>query len=338
MKPLTITFDDIIYNLQKSGGASVYWQEMTSRIEKLISTNAIDKITGHTFGRMIPQYVKTSIFHSSHFRFAWNKNAKNVSTVYDMTYELGMVKSKGAFLNILERKISYFTADALICISENTKKDLLEIYPTLLNRCPIHVVHLGCSLSDYGTVSAVTASEPRIHQGAYVLYVGGRNNYKNFDAALLGFQLSGLQQHGFTFLCTGSAFSDEEQANIRSLGLEDAVRVICNVSTSQMIQLYQSAFCMVYPSKYEGFGLPPIEAMHFGCPVIAANRSSIPEVVGQAAWLIDPDEPHEIATALIGLTDASLRHDFIQKGLHQATLFSWDITANKHLDIYKSLL
>jgi glycosyltransferase involved in cell wall biosynthesis len=333
MKKLTITFDDIIYNLQKNGGVSVYWQELTARLER--SAN-ISRIGGGKYSRMIPQYAQTDIFHSSHFRFAWNKGVKNVSTVHDMTYELGMVNGKGVLPNVLERKISYFTADALICISENTKKDLLDVYPTLAARCPIHVVYHGSSLS-----AADAVPDARFHEKfcskKYVLYVGGRGGYKNFDAALLGFQLSRLHLEGYSLLCAGKPFNNEELARIAALGLNDAVRAVANVSSSQLIQLYRSAFCMVYPSKYEGFGLPPIEAMNFSCPVIASNRSSIPEVVGQAAWLIDPDNPSEIADALIGLTDDVVREALVRNGLLQASTFSWDISAQKHLEIYQSL-
>ncbi len=335
---LTITFDDIIYRLQRSGGASVYWQEMTSRIQRLTPPDTVRHISGHRYSRMLPVYAGSRIFHSSHFRFAWNPKAKNVSTVYDMTYELGMIQGKGALPNIIERRISYFTADALICISENTKKDLLAIYPTLANRCPIHVVHLGCSLgntqlSTEATLPQLPAVIPR-----YVLYVGGRGGYKNFGAALSGFQLSGLQHDGVHLLCTGAPFNPAEQEQIRALGLEGLVHVVGNVTSGQMIALYRSALCMVYPSKYEGFGLPPIEAMYFGCPVIAANSSSIPEVVGDAAISVQPDDLQAIAQAMQHMQDDPTRQALVDKGYQRATQFSWDISAQKHLEIYQSLL
>jgi len=335
---LTITFDDIIYRLQSSGGASVYWQEMTSRIARLTPPDTVHHIAGHRYSRMLPVYSSSRIFHSSHFRFAWNPKAKNVSTVYDMTYELGMIQGKGALPNIIERRISYFTADALVCISENTKKDLLAIYPSLAKRCPIHVVHLGCSLGNNQLSTEATLPALPASMGRYVLYVGGRGGYKNFGAALSGFQLSGLWRSGVHLLCTGAPFNAAELDQIRALGLDGLVHVVGNVTSGQMIALYRSALCMVYPSKYEGFGLPPIEAMYFGCPVIATNSSSIPEVVGDAAISVHPDDHASIAAAMQRMQESEVRQTLIDKGYQRAKLFSWDISAQKHLEIYQSLL
>lgn len=337
---MSIVFDDIIFRLQASGGASVYWREMTGRVGAR-TTMDVRHISGGRLARMVPLLLKKTIFHSSHFRMALGPGVKNVSTVHDLIYEKGMIKNRGAAFNILERKFSYFTADALVCISESTKRDLLEIYPTLEDRCPISVIHHGCSLMEGSSVqngssdiSVVPGFEARCR---HVLYIGGRKGYKNFREALRNFAISGLPAEGYELICTGAGFDPSEQKEIDSFGISSAVRCVGNVDTHQLIELYQNAFCLLYPSLYEGFGLPPIEAMHFGCPVIAVNTSSVPEVVGDAALLVDPVQSEQIAAALKKLTNPIEWRTLQSAGIVRARLFSWDRSADAHAALYQSL-
>jgi glycosyltransferase involved in cell wall biosynthesis len=323
----TIHFDDIIFSLQSFGGASVYWQEVTARVDR----DPRFRTRHHRpsrWARGVPSLSKADVFHSSHFRTHVSRRCRVVSTVHDMNYELGYVQPGAkATINVLERKLSYFTADALICISESTRRELLEVYPALAGRCPIHVVHHG-----FTPLAATPEDAGAPSAGRYVLYVGARGGYKRFDDCLEGFHLSGLWRDGTRLLCTGSPFNDAETACIAALGLTDHVSAVGKVSSSRLAHLYRHAHCLVYCSTHEGFGLPLLEAMHCGCPVVACNTSCMPEITGDAALLVQPESPGDISRALCDI-DAR-RADLVARGHARLDAFSWDKSAEKHMNIY----
>ena len=256
------------------------------------------------------------------------------------------MRSKVEFLNnkinIWQLKLALNAANAIVCVSENTKKDLLSIYPEFKNHPDIYVVSNGVSfkfdetLNQQPPVKLLELSRTMLKQ--YLLFVGKRINYKNFEAALLGFSESSLPKLGFHLLCVGSKFSEAENQLILSLGLHHSVLVVENITDQELNYLYQNAFALIYPSLYEGFGLQPLEAMSCGCPVIASNTSSIPEVVSDAGILINPHDTKKIASAMEALLSDETRNSYISKGFARAKLFSWEKTAQKYIEIYKSLV
>jgi mannosyltransferase len=129
---IRIEFDDIIYRLQRFGGASEYWTEVTSRVSRHGTEFHVDRRAGHKLLRCAPVLTSAQVFHSSHFRVGQGTRVRNVATVHDMIYELGLAGAHcGARINVLQRRHSYFSSDALICVSSNTRTDLLKIYPAL---------------------------------------------------------------------------------------------------------------------------------------------------------------------------------------------------------------
>lgn len=332
---MIIEFDDIIYYLQKSGGASVYWKEITSRIEAIPGCSVI-KTKCSKISRGIPVISKADVFHSSHFRYSIFSKSKNVTTAYDLIYEKGLIAdSAGSKLNALERRLSYFSSDAIICISENTKKDLLDIYPALKVRCPLYVIFLGINLD---SISNAFDAETRIVECPYMLYVGGRAGYKNFIGALEGYYLSGVWRDGVKLICTGSKFVDSELELFKKMGLGKMIVCEEHVETKRLYELYRSAYCLLYTSLYEGFGLPLIEAMSCGCPVIASNISSIQEVAGNAAILINPYNYADISNSIMQLQCADMRDEIISKGITHAQQYSWDKSVIAHYNVYKEII
>jgi mannosyltransferase len=328
-----VVLDDLIYALQRSGGASVYWREVTSRIAADRRFH-VERVAPSRRKRGVPALSRADVFHSSHFRVCAAGGARNVSTVHDLNYELGLMASGlGARINLLERRLSYFTAAALICISENTRKDLLEVYPALRGRCPIYVIHHGVS----APAADGERDTPTTPQVPFVLYVGGRKGYKNFDTALAGYHLSGVWRDGVRLVCTGTRFDNDERVQLRRLGLEGHVEVVEHCSSARLFALYRAAHCLVYSSTYEGFGLPPLEAMSCRCPVVACRASSIPEVTGDAALLVAPGVPDEVARGILALQDPSVRSPLVDKGVARAAQFSWDRSAAAHAEVYLSL-
>lgn len=335
----TVIFDDIIFKLQKSGGISTYWHELTSRIKNCASIQ-FRNINGNTLSRFFPVYLKSNLFHSSFYRINLHPSSKNVVTVHDFLYELRILKSFTSKLAIAQRCIAYNQADALICISENTKKDLIGFYPHLAKHPNIHVIHHATSFN-YNSHVFPSARLLDLNDAGckdFVLFVGGRLSYKKFDQALISFAKSELSKLDFSFVCTGSPLTNFERRSIEKLGLAGKVHVVEAASRSEILYLYRKAFALVYPSLYEGFGLPPLEAMSCGCPVIASNTSSIPEVVSDAGILVDVHNTLSISDALNKLLNDSIRHEYIIRGLDRAKLFSWDSTVAKYLQVYQSLL
>lgn len=339
MNQTLLHFDDIIYQLQQGGGASLYWREMTSRITADPEFSVV-RTTGRQWHRILPVPSHAHVFHSSHFRIPFGRGVRVVETIYDLTYELGYLKTRGSALNIWERKQAAQRADAVICISQSTKRDLLNLYPDLNDKKLVQVIPLASSFSDDPEPNMPT---PRLAnmmaqtRNRIVLYVGTRAHYKNFDAALSGFAESVLPAQCYSLVCTGPAFSDNERRDLERLSLQDKVISFERASASELKQIYQIALALVYPSRYEGFGLPVLESMSAGCPVIAANASCLPEVVGDAGILVHPDRPEEISRALETLLDDNTRQDFIRRGKRRAKLFSWDKVTEQHKAVYRSL-
>jgi len=337
---IKLHFDDIIYQLQPHGGVSTYWQEITSRI---VNTNdfEINRTIGSKITRYLPVYTNTQIFHSSYYRIPLGKSAKTVVTVHDFLYEYGYLQTLNASINIWQMKLAINRADAIICVSENTKKDLLSLYPKLINHPHIYVVGHGANLKIDETLNLKPPNrllDLGTMRKRYILFVGKRLKYKNFQSAIVAFSKSSLPKLGFSMICVGSNFSDMENQFLEKLGVQSNVIALENVTNRELNYLYQNAFALVYPSLYEGFGLPPLEAMNCGCPVIASNISSIPEVVGDAGILINPEDTEAIASALEVLLDDKVRHKYISQGLERAMLFTWEKTAQKHIDIYQYLV
>jgi glycosyltransferase involved in cell wall biosynthesis len=330
---VSVEFDDVIFALQQSGGASVYWRELTTRIAS-DGRFLVSRIPASKRKRGIPAFSRADVFHSSHFRFAAIGGAKNVSTVHDLNYELGLVApGLGSSLNLLERRISYFSAAALICISENTRMDLFQVYPGLQGKCPVFVIHHGVSLPP---AASGEPSSP-VPEYPFLLFVGGRKAYKNFTTALEGYHASLVWRSGVRLLCTGAPLDAEEAAKVTRLGLAGMVSSVGHCSPHTLFALYRTAHCLLYTSTYEGFGLPPLEAMACGCPVIASRASSIPEVTGDAAILVTPQSADEVARAILALQDPTLRTSLAEKGSRRAAKFSWDESARKHGDVYLSV-
>lgn len=336
---MTVHFDDIIYKLQRSGGITTYWRAITDRIAERDDIEVV-RTTGGRYTRMLPVPTSAEVFHSSYFRNPISARAKVVVTVFDLLYEKGFIQSPNRLPGLLQRRLAIMRADAIVCISQNTRRDLLDCYPGVDGTCPIYVVPLAASYWPS------TCGEP--HPGArlsgvvcgspgFVLFVGGRAGYKNFSIGLHGFASSALARQGYRMVCTGQPFTDDEKTEIGRLGLSAVVWSIPNADSAEMSWLYRNAFALIYPSLYEGFGLPLVEAMTCGCPVIASATSSMPEIVGDAGILIDPLDESQVSSAFEYLLDSEIRNSYVKQGLERSTKFNWDESARMHVAVYRSL-
>jgi glycosyltransferase involved in cell wall biosynthesis len=215
-----------------------------------------------------------------------------VVTIYDMIHERfpqyfpAWDKTSEIKRSAIER------ADHVICISENTRCDLLDMVNVKSEK--VSVVHLGFDTHQ----SNVTSAELLIDE-PYLLYVGIRSGYKNFQRLLEGYASSRMLHENYRLVCFGGRdFSRSEAQQFQKLKLPEDRLVWMGGTDSILMNLYAHAAAFVYPSLYEGFGIPPLEAMAHGCPVVCSSGSSISEVVGDAGEFFDPRDSAAIAHAI----------------------------------------
>jgi glycosyltransferase involved in cell wall biosynthesis len=202
----------------------------------------------------------------------------------------------------------------------------------------VSTIHLGVTYAAVATLEAspwksITGERP------YFLYVGLRGSYKNFDNALKAYASRGLLRKNFDLIAFGAdEFSVKDSESIRSLGLTHSQVRRLSGDDVLLGRLYGNATALIYPSLYEGFGIPPLEAMSYGCPVLCGNTSSIPEVVGEAGLYFDSANIDSIADAMERIaTGPKLRSDLVALGRERVKQFSWDRCAARTLEVYREL-
>lgn len=246
--------------------------------------------------------------------------------------------AKGLLYRLKMRNIK--KADAVLTNSEQTKKDVIkyaDVEPNI-----VHRVYLGVD-EEFRTTEIV----PREERGNYILFVGGVEANKNVLRLLDAFAIMKSQIPNPKLIMPGGQFVNQEKietkmikAKARELGLEEAVEFPGFVEQSKLVELYRKALVFVYPSYYEGFGFPVLEAMACGTPVVSSNVSSLPEVGGDAVIYVDPFDVESIANGIIKVLDLneSTYQRVVQEGLEQAKKFSWEKCARETLEVLNSVL
>jgi len=354
---MTVVFDNIIYSLQKAGGISNYWHELNrfflNRAQQHNDVQPIfierEDATGNLFRQMIqipaenilrekgplnvaryaPLARKISagdMFHSSYYRVPIAaRRAVKIVTIHDFTYEFyrrGVARN----VNKWQKKVALHNADGIICISENTKQDMLKLYPALDKR-KITVIYNGASNGFFRITCQ--AARPQLPAEKYAIFIGDRTGYKNFDFAV---RFAGQALSLNLLIVGGGPLSSAEHALLNS-HLKDRFQHLQGLSIEQLNVLYNYAELLIYPSAYEGFGIPVLEAMKSGCPVIALNSSSIPEVIADSRLLMDRLDIDN-ALSIMDYIEKN-RQSVIDAGLRKAEAFSWETSCNSVLDFYK---
>lgn len=259
------------------------------------------------------------------------RRARVVLTVHDMIHELFPQSFCDASAMAAVKRRAVARADRIICVSENTRSDLIRLQG--VDPGKVSVVHLGCMPARPASGTAPDIARP------YLLYVGARRGYKNFRGLLAAYASAPQLRDNFCLVAFGDGrFRPDERQAFELLGLKAAQVVNVQGSDQVLAALYRNAAAFVYPSFYEGFGLPPLEAMSHGCPVVCSRTGSIPEIVGAAACFFDPLSTDSMAAAILQVVDdGSFAAALRAMGFERIKAFSWRRCAEETLTVYRSL-
>lgn len=372
---MKILYDSQIFRIQGYGGISRYFVNLAQRVareEQVVVSAALHvnnylaelprglvsgvKVAkrpqrggrvfdwaGDVFERVALSRACPDIIHETYYarKIITPTYTPSVLTVYDMIHERFSNRFPQQFPQyddtVARKAAAISRAYHVICISENTRLDLLERYQ--LDSSKISVVHLGYDLLNGGKGSASPSSTLK-DSLPYLLYVGERAGYKNFQACLRAYASSAWLCDNFRIICFGGgAFRADEMELAKELAIKPHQLEQVGGGDDALISHYQHAAAFIYPSLYEGFGIPPLEAMALGCPVICSNTSSIPEVVGDAGEYFDPERIDSIRSSVEAvLQSAEKRAELIQKGFRKCNEYSWDRCATETLEIYRGLV
>lgn len=270
---------------------------------------------------------------------------KVVTTIHDISYEHlpETYNRRSRFQMKLTIRHTARRADHVIASSEYSRRDLIDTY-----RLPSEKV-TAIPLAAPVFYKPVTDENELIRirqkydlEGDFILGVGSIQPRKNLGRLISAYAMLAKKRDDLPplILVGKKAWLSEETFGAKDLhGLGDRVRFTGFVPDEDLPPLYSAAKLFVYPSFFEGFGLPPLEAMQCGTPVITGDRTSLPEVVGDAGILVDPFDTQAIADAIERLlADESLRGDLSRKGLERSKLFSWNSTARQTLDVFERIM
>ena len=343
------------YILYPHFGTSFWDPKGESTTRRFDHPHVTRKIIGKDFGKSMAFWGNLpddgendlgnpDIIHSNNYScLSGLKQARLVYTLYDLSFleypDLTTEENRGkCFEGVFSASIY---ADFIVSISHYSKRTFLEIFPHYPeNR--IRVVPLGSRFcSEITDINRLQTSK-MLQTGEFWLAVGTLEPRKNLRRLLRAFADYVRQSNSARPLAIagGKGWLEQDLKEfIQSLGLSNHVLILGYVSDEELAWLYQNCFCFVYPSLYEGFGLPVLEAMGQGAAVITSNGTSLPEVAGDAVYYIDPFEGRDITDAFLKLdSDSAYREELQKKAVMQAEKFSWEKSAKEVLGIYNQAM
>lgn len=349
---LKIFYDHQIFSIQKFGGISRYFHEIISRNMNAFAPNIYTEnfyLRGITnsvnfrgkarlinyaniiYTLIMIKFVKYDVFHPTYYGTYFlgvNKNPL-VVTVYDMIHEIyaGIYFAEES-TTMLQKKEICQKADGIIAISETTKRDLVNILK--INPEKIEVIYLGSNLQK---------KEKNIElPKRYILFVGNRGLYKNFTKFV--YAASPLLKNDLELevFCVGSSFDAMEKALLSSLGILDRIQTYL-AEDDEMYTIYKNAECFVFPSLYEGFGIPILEAYESDCPLLLSDIDCFREVAAEAGYYFDPEDIGDMQKKLEEvLYSEELKKTLIEKGKERLKDFSWEKTYAQTCAYYEKVV
>ena len=275
---------------------------------------------------------KIDIVHPTEFQLSptgslfVKKGAKLVITIHDLIHE--KFGAPGDLYRKANRINFYNQADGYIFVSKSTRNDFAEFYPDFIKSRPSKIIWHGCNFP--------INERKNKNLRKQFLFVGSREGYKNFATAAQAFCKVANKCKDFTLVVAGAPPKSSERAILKNY--ENQISWIEFPEEEQLRTLYAESMALLYVSKYEGFGMPLLEAMSQGCIPIAGNHSSIPEVLGEAGIKVNCESADELSEAMEKcLADDSETKNLVKRGYDRASFFTWAKSAELHADFYKNL-
>lgn len=352
-----------LYNLDKKNDYIIYLpQNPTADLPKernnwhyrVVKPRRLWMLLGLSLEFLLKRSMPDVFFSPTHY-LPLITPAKSAISILDVSYLKFPELFKAADL----RQLTYWSgysakkAKRIFTISKSSKDDIIKAYG--VSRDKVVVTYPGIrKMSNASSVSLRADRDRRLDMeeikekygvgGNYVLFVGTLQPRKNIARLIEAFSRisnSSFIINPFSLIILGKKgwMWEEILEAPKKFGVEDRVKFLDNVTDEDLPSFYKNAACFVLPSLYEGFGLPILEAMQNGCPVLASNASSMPEAGGDAAVYFDPEDAGDIAEKINKvLSDEKLRESMIKKGLEQVKKFSWEKTAKETLGVLKELM
>lgn len=283
--------------------------------------------------------LRPQIFHSTYYTSPYWQELKRVVTVHDFIHERYTSLTGDARLFINQKRREIEEADAIVAVSHSTRNDILTY--TRADQSRITVIHHGVSNSFLVTsgIDRHTFRESHKIGDPYWLYVGNRGLYKNFGTLLRAFVQVAPQTDGYLVAIGGENKLEPWQVDLLiRYRLEQRVCLLHATDDEALRLAYLGSAAFVFPSLAEGFGIPLLEAMACGAPVVAADIPVFREIATDSALYFDPYDEEALAYKMIQVLDENMRHRLVERGLKRVKEFSWDSAACKLVDVYKSLV
>ena len=370
---MKILYDHQIFTSQVYGGISRYFAELMKNFEnhdeiecevslKYSNNNYLKKLNNLSYKTFLENYSfggkyrllsifngkinrKISekkllkgdfdIFHPTYYNpyfLNYLNNKPFILTIYDMIHEIFQAKDKTReWKKLLAQK-----AVKIIAISENTKKDIVKYLNIAESK--IEVIYLGNSFDISSNYNNLNTTLPKLPK-KYILFVAGRKGYKNFNLFIEAISTLLIEDNELFIVCAGGGnFSNKEIGKFKKLNIKD--KIFCYLANDSILAyLYQKATAFVFPSIYEGFGIPILESFACRCPLICSKTSSFPEVAGDAAIYFDPTEKLSMLNSIQKVIyNDELKKQLINKGIERVKKFTWIKTAEKTKKLYEKIL
>ncbi|MCF7830908.1 glycosyltransferase family 4 protein [Candidatus Gracilibacteria bacterium] len=289
---------------------------------------------------------KCDLIHFTHFNAPILYKGKFVTTIHDTLISFYPGKKMNSWWRKLayNKVIKHTVNDAVrvITVSDNTKNDVIKLFNIAPQKITKIWNGIGEEFYEVSDLEKKTVKEKFGLGKDFLLYTGNWREHKNLVRLLRAFKKVLEKGHSpLQLVITGKSdpYYPEVLETIKELELQDKVKLLGLVSEEDLVRLYNTASVYVFPSLYEGFGLPPLEAMKCGTPVVASHVSAIPEVCGDAVLYFDPENILDMAEKInLLLTDSTLQQDLVKKGYEHVKQFSWEKCASETLKIYDSVL
>ena len=371
---MEIVVDGLIYQLQAHGGLSRLYNEVFPRLCEMEAAFQVVVLTSGQLRQTPPKHprlrhqallpvdsllrparfwqpvslrarawvqqtwlkgARGRVWHSTYYTLLEPWEGPKVVTVADMIHEHVPQLFSGPAQERFraQKRHCIMAADAVICISDTSRQDLQQWYR--LNPAKIYTISLAHQPL-FTRLDSLSSAHDSPTNKPFLLYVGDRNHYKNFTGLLRAYS-TWPRRKDVDLVVVGKQWSRPERQQLAQLGLAERVHSLSGVDDHRLCRLYNQAAAFVYPSLYEGFGIPLLEAMACGCPIVASRIPSTQEVAQECPVYFEPADPEDLCRAFDAALLEGRASERVRQGLERVQRYSWDQTARQILGVYRAL-